>query len=244
MEGIFDLSIRRDRLYEQVADQLQELIVAESLRPGDKLPSERELAERLVISRTVVREAIQALSIRGLVKVKPGCGAYVCQLTPEDAAAPFGLLLKLRQSGSSVDHLYEVRQMIEVEIAGLAAERASEQDQEALGAAIRGMETHADNPSRFAEYDMAFHAALAQATGNELFSVLMDSIGNLWQEMILVSYHAPGAPDDGIGHHRAVLECIRNHDVEAARCAMRRHVQHSQRLVEAVNQRIEAPEGE
>jgi GntR family transcriptional repressor for pyruvate dehydrogenase complex len=239
LEDIFDLSIRRDRLYEQVADQIQELIIAESLLPGDKLPSERELAERLGISRTVVREAIHALSIRGLVKVKPGCGAYVRELSLEDAAAPFELLLKLRQTADTIDNLYEVRRMVETEIAGLAAERASAENIAALESAIADMEAHLDDPTRFAEHDMAFHSTLAKATQNDLFTVLMSSIGNLWQEMILISYHAPGAPRDGVEHHRMILKCIKEHDPEGARRAMRKHALHSQRLVEAVNQQVE-----
>ena len=74
---MFDFSLRRDKLYQQVADRIQQLIAEDALRPGDKLPGERELAERMGVSRTVVREAIRALSVRGLVKVKPGCGTYV-----------------------------------------------------------------------------------------------------------------------------------------------------------------------
>jgi GntR family transcriptional repressor for pyruvate dehydrogenase complex len=240
LEDIFDLSIRRDRLYEQVAEQIQELIVAESLLPGDKLPSERELAERLGISRTVVREAIHALSIRGLVKVKPGCGAYVRELSLEDAAAPFELLLKLRQTANTIDNLYEVRLMVETEIAGLAAQRASEEDIAALEMTIAEMDAHVDDPARFAEHDMAFHTILAKATQNDLFEVLMSSIGNLWQEMILISYHAPGAPRDGVEYHRAILQSIKEHDLEGARHAMRKHVLHSERLVEAINQQVEA----
>ena len=238
MEDIFDLSIRRDRLYEQVAEQIQDMIVAASLHPGDKLPSERELAEQLGISRTVVREAIHALSIRGLVKVKPGCGAYVRELSLEDAAAPFELLLRLRQTGDTIANLYEVRLMVETEIAGLAAQRASDEDIAALEMVIAEMEAHTDDPARFAGYDMAFHTALAKATKNDLFTVLMSSIGNLSQEMILISYHAPGAPADGVEHHRTILESIKTHDPEGARHAMRKHVLHSVRLVEAVNQQV------
>lgn len=240
MEDIFELSIRRERLYKQVADQIQQLIVAESLKPGDKLPSERELAERLGLSRTVVREAIHTLSIRGLVHVKPGCGAYVRELRPEDAAASMELLLKLRQTPRWIENLYEVRRMIEVEIAGLAAERATADDLRALEEAVAGMEAHAGDAERFTECDLAFHAALAAATQNELFCALLDSIGHLWREMIRLSYEAPTAPRDGVHYHRQILRCVQQRDVDGARRTMLEHVRHSQRLVEAVGQQLDA----
>ncbi len=240
MEDIFELSIRRDRLYKQVADQIQELIVAESLKPGDRLPSERELAERLGLSRTVVREAIHTLAVRGLVHVKPGCGAYVRELRPEDAAASMGLLLKLRQAPRSLDDLYEVRRMLEAEIAALAAERATADDVRALQEAVAGMEESADDLERYAEYELAFHAALAAATQNGLFCTLLDSIGHLWHEIIRISLDAPGAPRDGLHYHRQILACIEQRDIEGARRVMLEHVRHSQHLVEAVSKRAPA----
>ena len=235
MEEIFDLSIRRDRLYKQVADQIQELIIAESLRAGDKLPGERELAERLGISRTVVREAIRTLSVRGLVRVKAGCGTYIQELTAEDAAAPIELLFKLRQTAGSLDNLYEIRRMMEIEIAGLAAERATDEDYAALEDAIEGMAASVDDPDQLTEYDMAFHSALAVATQNELFSLLLSMIASVWHKMILVSAHARGAAEAGLQHHRNLLGCVSERDPERAREAMRAHIRESQRLVEAVD---------
>ena len=91
MDERFDFSLRRDKLYQQVADQIQELILTDSLRPGDRLPAERELAERMGVSRTVVREAFRVLCDRGLVKVKSGCGTYVQELSHKDAAASIEL---------------------------------------------------------------------------------------------------------------------------------------------------------
>lgn len=238
MDDIFDISIRRDRLYEQVTEQIQELIVAESLRPGDKLPSERELSERLGVSRTVVREAIRVLSVRGLVKVKPGCGTYIQEPSPKDAAAPIELFLKLRRCPESFDNLYEIRRMIEVEATGLAAERATDDDFAAMEAAIEGMIAHQDDPEQYTQYDLAFHAALAGATHNDLFSALLSPIANLWLEVVLISVHAPGAATDGVNHHRNILRWIRGRDAEKARQAMRAHICHSQNLVETVREQM------
>jgi GntR family transcriptional repressor for pyruvate dehydrogenase complex len=233
-----DLSLRRDRLHKQIADQIQDLIVARSLRPGDKLPSERELADQLGISRTVVREAIRTLSVRGLVRVKPGCGSYIEALTPDAALASIELLLRLRQTPQLLDNLYEIRRMVEIEIAGLAAERATSQDLAALEAALEGMAAARGRPELFTEHDLAFHSALAKATHNDLFSTLLSPIANLWLELILISYHAPGAAQQGIDHHRAILSALRGRNRERARDAMRAHIQDSQGQVEVVRNHI------
>jgi GntR family transcriptional repressor for pyruvate dehydrogenase complex len=239
---IFELSLRRDRLYKQIADQIQDLIVARSLQPGDKLPSERELADQLGISRTVVREAIRTLSVRGLVHVKPGCGTYVQALSPEAAMASIELLLKLRHTPESLDNLYEIRRMVEIEIAGLAAERATDDDHAALEAAIAGMVASKDDPEAFTQRDLAFHAALATATHNDLFTTLLSPISNLWLEVILISYHAPGAAAEGVGHHRSILARVEQRDVDGARRAMASHIRHSQTQVEAVRRQIDSEE--
>lgn len=240
MDELFDFSLQRDKLYKQVADRIQQLIVEDSLRPGDKLPSERELADRIGVSRTVVREAIRALSVRGLIRVKPGCGTFIQEPSPRDAAANIGLFLKLRQIPRPFESIYEIRRMIEVEAAGLAAQRAAEPDYQAMEAAIKGMEAHQDDLAQYMEYDLAFHAALAAATHNELFNVLLSPISDLLREVILVSVHAPGSVEGGLAHHRRILRQVKGGDPEQARQAMREHLDHAQKLVEAVRQQIDA----
>jgi len=242
VEEIFGLSIHRDQLYKQVADQIQELIVTESLRPGDKLPSERELAERLGISRTVVREAIRTLSVRGLVRVKPGCGTYIQELSPKHAMAPIELLFKLRQTAGSLENLYEVRRTLEVEIAGLAAERAQEQDLAALEATIDGMVASAADSEKSAEYDLAFHTALAAAAHNDLFSILLGLTANLWRDVIRLSHQVPRATEDGVYHHRNILKWVRKRDPQRAREAMLAHIRHSQWQVETASKQTEQQE--
>jgi GntR family transcriptional repressor for pyruvate dehydrogenase complex len=232
-----DLRLFHDKLYKQVADQIEELIVGESLCPGDRLPGERQLAEQLGISRTVVREAIRLLSVRGLVEVKPGRGTFVRVLSPSDAAVPLQLLLKLRQCPDLLDHVYEVRHMIEIEVAGLAAERATEQDHMALEAAIEGMAVHIDDAEEFIMYDLAFHSALAAATHNDLFSVLLSAISGFWSEAAFLAYQAPSAAEDSLAYHRDILRHVEARDSEKARQAMCRHVRYSQEQAQAASTR-------
>jgi GntR family transcriptional repressor for pyruvate dehydrogenase complex len=238
-----ELSLKRDRLHTQIADQIQDLIVARSLQPGDKLPSERELADQLGISRTVVREAIRTLNVRGLVKVKPGCGTYVEAITPEAALASIELLLRLRHTPEQLGNLYEIRRMVETEVAGLAAERATKEDLSALEEALDAMVVARDDPELFTQHDLDFHSALARATHNDLFSTLLSPIANLWLEVILISYHAPGAAQQGIDHHRKILAALQDRNRERARRAMYAHIHESQGQVEAVRSHIsESPD--
>ncbi|MHB1295710.1 MAG: FadR/GntR family transcriptional regulator [Anaerolineae bacterium] len=233
MEHLFDLNLQRDRLYQQVADRIQALIADESLHPGQKLPGERELAERLGVSRPVVREAVRSLAVRGLVTVKPGCGTYIRQPSLRDAAEPIGLYLKLRYGADSLAKLYEIRRMLEIEIAGLAAERATEADLAAMQAAIDSLVVDTDDAQRATQDDLTFHLALANATHNQLFGLLLEPISDMLAAAIHISYHASGAVPAGIHHHRAVLAAIRAHDPEHARQAMRNHIRESQALAEA-----------
>ena len=233
MDEMFDFALRRDRLYMQVADQLQELILADSLRPGDKLPSERELAVRMGVSRTVIREAIRVLSDRGLVRARSGCGTYVQELSPRDAAASIELFLKLKNGPHSFRDVYEVRRMIEVEAAGLAAQRASTADHQAMEDAIRGMETNRDDPEQYTHYDVAFHSAVVAATQNDLLNVLLGPISDLLVEVVRVSLDVTDAADQGLAFHRQVLQEIKARDPVKARRRMREHIEHAHRLVQA-----------
>lgn len=231
----FDISLKRDRLYDQVAIQIEKLIMEESFCPGDKLPGERDLAERIGISRTVVREATRVLNVRGLVKIKPGKGTFVQKLTPNDAAGSISLFLKLQQSANTLLNLCEIRFTLETAIAGLAAERATNYDIASMEAAIQDMAGHVENEHQFVEYDFAFHSALADATHNELYSVLLAPITDLLLEFRLIAYRydTKGSIDGGLTHHSRILKQIKMRDKEGAREAMREHLCQAQSLIDA-----------
>ena len=229
---MFDFSLQRDRLYKQVADQIEQLITDESLHPGDKLPGEREMAERMGVSRTVVREAIRVLGVRGLIKVKSGCGTYVQEPSAKDAAASIERFFKLSQTNEPYAHIHEVRRMIEVETAGLAAERATDEDIARLQSTIEGMSKHKEDLNAHVEYDHAFHEGLAEATHNSLFNVLLGPTFDLLHQVIVVSVQTPGALEAGLNHHRNILAQVRLRDPQAARQAMREHLSEAKELVE------------
>jgi GntR family transcriptional repressor for pyruvate dehydrogenase complex len=238
MPTAFDFPIRRDSLHEQVADRIQGLVIDESLRPGDRLPGERDLAERVGVSRTVVREAIHLLRVRGLVEVRPGSGTYIRELSLNDAAAPIGLLLKLRQVSDRYADLHEIRGTLEVDIASLAAERATDEDIAALEAAIEGMAAHPKDADQFTRYDLAFHEALAAATQNDLYSVLLTPITDLLLEFRLAAYghDAQGSIEGALTYHGQILNRIKARDPKGARQAMRDHLRQARSLMEAARQ--------
>ena len=159
------------RLYERVAEQIAELIRAGEFLPGQRLPAERDLAKTLGVSRPVVREAMIALEIAGHVEVRIGAGAFIRDKSLEPAPT--------LNAGNSPSDLINARMLIEGEICALASENASEVDLAAIAATIEQMtrEHEAGRPWRSA--DLAFHVAIANATGN---AALAGVVERLWQE--------------------------------------------------------------
>ncbi|HZK67298.1 MAG TPA: FadR/GntR family transcriptional regulator [Chloroflexota bacterium] len=219
--------VTRDRLYEQVAQRIQELILADERPPGSKIPTEREMGEQFGVSRTVIREALKALSERGLVTIRPGRGAYVADPVDSALSEPIRLLYQLHNF--SYDNLVEVRRVLEVEIAGMAAERALPDQLEKMRSAV-------------AEMDQHFHVTLAEATQNAMFPILIGSIGGLVHESRQLIFGVRGSPHRGQSYHRALLEAVERRDVVAARRAMRDHLAQVEADIQAVSQG-ENPQG-
>lgn len=229
--------VRKDRLHEQVADQIEERIINEALRPGDRLPSERALAESLGVSRPVIREATTVLVARGLVEVLPGSGTYVKEMSSESASKPIERYLRVKDKLGSYSDLHDVRRALEVDIAGLAAERATEEDIKKLEESFEEQMKCVENPDLFTKADLDFHAAIASATQNELYNILLAPISDLMLEFRLVAYDTdPKASIEGaLVHHENLIKKIKNHDHKGAREAMLAHLNQAETLyLEAV----------
>jgi GntR family transcriptional repressor for pyruvate dehydrogenase complex len=220
--GLFS-EVRRDpSLVDKVATALVKTIMARELRPGDRLPSQRELGEQFAVSRTVVREAVSSLVAKGLLEVRPGSGLRVAAVS--GAAVRDSLAFFLRGS-ENLDYpkVHEIRSVLEVEMAGRAAERATSGDVAALRAACARMESAAPDVLKASQADVQFHRALARATHNELYEVLLDAIG---EALIEVRHETlrHGALADALAAHRAILESVVEGDGARAREAMRTHL--------------------
>jgi GntR family transcriptional repressor for pyruvate dehydrogenase complex len=213
---------KRGRLYEEVVSQIQERIEQHELRAGDKLPPTHELAKEFGVSRTVVRESIRGLEERGLVEVRHGSGVYIAE--PSIDSVTESLALHLRVSESPLLSLLEVREILEVEIAGLAAERATEEDRRSLEATLREEAELLDSHDEYVEADLRFHELLTRATHNEVLPILINPLAALLRESRRVTIEPPESSQRSWEGHTKIFEAIKDSDREQAREAMRHHL--------------------
>ncbi|HZR44447.1 MAG TPA: FadR/GntR family transcriptional regulator [Ktedonobacteraceae bacterium] len=215
--------IRSTRVYEQVAEQIENLILSGELQSGDRLPTERELAVQFHVSRTAVREAMKLLEQKGLVDMRPGRGTLVIDGTSQAVRHSLGLMMRVGQQGNSIN-LVEVRELLEPGIAALAAERASEEEIAAMREAIAVMDANLENADAYIAADNNFHRSLAKATQNPVVLALIDSIVDLLSEQRKLIFTVDGGPQRGQCHHKHLLETILRRDQQAAREAMQAHM--------------------
>jgi GntR family transcriptional regulator, transcriptional repressor for pyruvate dehydrogenase complex len=190
---------------------------------GEKIPAERELCQKLGVGRASLREALKALEIMGLIETRLGDGTYVCKRS-EFFSRP---LLWAIASSSEADarELIEARIFIEVELAGLAAERAGAEDLKQIGEHLERMVKAKKNAAEFVQADVEFHLAIGRAAANGILLNALHLIRNLLREWILGAVAAKGVVEKACAQHRRVLEAIREHDRAAARKEMRKHLQ-------------------
>ena len=225
--------IQSSKVYEQIAEQIESRILSGELRSGDRLPTERELAEQFHASRTAVREAMKSLAQKGLVNMRPGRGTIVIDGTTQAVRHSLALMMKFGQAGDSTN-LVEVRGIFEPEIAALAAARATDEEITAMREAVAIMDANLKNADLYIRADNDFHQALAKATQNSLILTLVNSIVVLLSEQRKQIFTVDGGPERGQFHHKHILETIIHRDPEAAREAMRAHLQQVRQDASAV----------
>jgi DNA-binding FadR family transcriptional regulator len=225
-DGVPFKAVANQRLYERVAEQIGGLIERGEFKPGDRLPPERDLARKLAVSRPVVREAMIALELAGLVEVRTGAGTYVRSQTRA--------LVRLVDPGPSPFELLAARRLVESEVAALAAMTATENDIAALRKLNEAIKLETQAGRTGVEPDRSFHRRLAETTGN---AVLTEIVWQLWEGMtgpILNRFHEltnrPGKHRTNIADHEAIIVSVERRDAETARRAMAAHIGH----VEAV----------
>ena len=216
------------RLYEQMAERIRQAIINGDISTGDRLPNERDLAKQYGVSRTVVREAIKTLRQEGLVEVRPGLGTFVVDATGERLKQTFDLMMSFGRENVLAD-IVEIREILEPQIAAIAAQHATSEDLERMEKAITLMEEHIEVIEKYTEEDHSFHLALARATQNAILPRLMASIVDLLQELRKRIAQVEGARERGQRHHRAIVDAVRNQDPDAARAAMQAHLEQVRR---------------
>lgn len=215
--------LRRSRLYEQVAEQISDWIAAREMGSGDKLPAERELADRLGVSRATLSQALVALEVVGVVEVRHGDGTVVAQAGP-GAGSGRRVLQSVRDHADRLPDVLDARDALETKAAALAAERRTDADLAEIDAALTFMADDVAAGGRGIEADERFHAAVTAAAHSPLIGRMMAEIAGLVRESRVESLGQPGRPADSLAGHRAVAEAIRDRDPSAAAAAMHAHV--------------------
>lgn len=225
-------AIKKIRLYEEVVGQLHQLIEEGKLKAGDRLPSERELAETFRVSRTSVREAIKTLETEGFVLTRPGSGTFIAGVNVEAIIPPLASLLS--QGKDALLDLFEMRALVEPGIAALAAERATPEDIVRLKEIFQAQAEQIKRGASGVDTDAEFHFAIGQATHNPALHRLVSAIMDILKPIREQSLQTPGRAQKSLASHRELLAAIERHDPVLAQRAMQHHI-------EAVEQNVFAP---
>lgn len=224
-------AVARQRLSDQVAQHLRELIVEGSIAAGQALPPERELVRRFGVSSVVIREALTTLSVSGLVEVRHGVGSFVTTPDHWRVAEPIATLI--RSGRADLLHVVETRAVIEIEISGLAAARHDAVALEELDKALERMAESSDDPVTNVEADMDFHRTLAANVANPVLALVLQPLLAPIHTSMLRGTRLPAATMRALEEHRRIRDAIGARDPEAARAAMRAHMETARREVKA-----------
>jgi DNA-binding FadR family transcriptional regulator len=211
-----------------VVQGIKKLIVDGTLRPGDRLPIEKDLAEALGVSRGPLREGVRALSMMGVLETRQGDGTYVTALDSSLLLAPMGFVVDL-QDHSGAHHLHAVRRMLETQAAGLAATRISDEALTAADDLLRRTEAELTDGvlshEALIDNDIAFHRVIAQASGNPVLAALIEALGGrTTRDRLWRSISQEGADEATHGEHRGILAALAAHDPDRARIRMATHL--------------------
>jgi GntR family transcriptional repressor for pyruvate dehydrogenase complex len=214
--------VKRSRLWEDIVTQILQLMGDGNLTAGSRLPSERELASRLAVSRPSVREAMRQLELMGVIESRHGAGAFVKEVADEDLVQPLALLLRGRKH--LLHDILETRRVIEPHIARLAAEKASPADVAVLEELTHKQQAKARAGKLAIEEDTRFHHTLAQASGNRVLLLLVESCMDLLVESRKLNLQSPERARRSVEGHVDLLHAIKARDPDGAFQAMMRHL--------------------
>jgi GntR family transcriptional regulator, transcriptional repressor for pyruvate dehydrogenase complex len=211
--------LQRSRLYEDVGERLAEFVRESGMAPGDQFPAERDLAHRLGVSRTSVRQSFVVLQALGFVDIRHGEGAFLRR------TRGFGdSLTKLLERRRRLPDVLEAREALEVKLAELAAARRGDGDLKAMNAALTQMAAETSAGGLGTEGDAAFHRAIALAARNQILLHLIEAMAEVIQESHVESLSEPGRPQRSLEAHRRILAAIESQSTELAAEAMRQHL--------------------
>jgi GntR family transcriptional repressor for pyruvate dehydrogenase complex len=222
--------IRNTKVYEQVIDQIKDMIDKGILKKGDRLPSERDLVEQLKVSRASIREALRALEVIGLIECRQGEGNYIKASFQDNLFEPLSIMFMLE--GSNKEEIWELRKIMEVEAAGLAAKRTTSGQLKELKDIIEGFH-NSENEDISAEIDREFHYKIAECSGNILIFNILRTVSTLVDHFIKDARKSilihEGNKEILFSQHNEIYLSIEKHSSIDARKAMREHLDFANR---------------
>ena len=207
---------------ELVVAHIRGLIDQGQLKPGDRLPAERELAVQIGVSRPSVRAGLRALAAMGVVQSRHGAGTFIRSGPPVLGSEPLSFLAALH--GFTRDEMFEARRVLEVGVAGLAAERATGEHLASIAEEITGMYASLEEPHAFLRHDIRFHRAVATASGNPILASLVEMVSALFYEQRRKTAGRARDLRESAEMHRTIYNALRIRDVERAREMMNEHL--------------------
>ncbi|MBU2886708.1 FadR family transcriptional regulator [Gilvimarinus agarilyticus] len=212
-------TIKAERLYIKVAEQLSGLVKDGTLKPGDKFPAERDLAERLGVSRPTIREAMIAMELSGIIEIRTGSGIYVSDTKPK---------LDTGDKGVGPFEILEIRYILEAEACALAAARITDEEIAKLKVALQDMAEEEKHEDASEKADWTFHKIIADASQNSAISAVVDWLWQLRNESELSTAFLERLRKEGvhpsIDDHKRIIEALEQRNPEKARNAMRVHI--------------------
>ena len=223
--------LREQNLSIRVAQNIENMIRANELKVGEKIPSERLLSERFQVSRTVIREATRFLMAKGLLNSQAGDGTYVRNIDSGDVSDYLSLHISMQSNPTSIENFMEIRRTLEIQIAKFAAERATEANIQELSNNLKEMKRLEDSPEEFAQKDLEFHLSMARATQNPLFEILLNPLMDSILEIIHKALGYEKAVKEATYFHQSILQKLIARDVNGAGEEMAAHLVQSRNAV-------------
>ena len=220
--GIEIAPIKSTRIYEEIVRQVKQMIAEGRLKSGDRLPPERDLAEKFVVSRTSVREALRVLESLGLIEIRAGEGTFVRGVSVESLIEPLALVMAAQRE--AIGELFEARRVLEPAIAVLAAGRATPEEIHEMERILEDQAKEIAAGKTGLAQDAAFHAAIGTAAHNRAITRIAHAIMDLLTQSREESLNTPGRPTRSHQDHRRILQAITRRNATAARQAMLDHL--------------------
>ncbi len=225
--------LKKTRLYEEIVDQLITLMKMGKLKPGDKLPSERQLSEELHVSRTAIREALRSMESMGYIDSKVGGGTYVKSVTLDNVMDPFTVMLS--QDEKLISELVDVRLLLEGEIASLAAKNATDEQIADVRRCLEDMKNDIESGGIGLNGDNEFHSLLAKIANNSALMLILNMCSELLSKTREATLTIEGMPQIALDDHLEILAALEEHSPTLATKLMRKHLKKAGRNLAKAN---------